>query len=68
MTIVLYLMEYLKPYTQQQIVVTTLTLFLGGIFTRKIYKNKNFKEMERKKTWKRCAKLIFKNKFFKNTN
>ena len=43
-------MEYLKPYTQQQIVVTTLTLFLGGIFTRKIYKNKNLlTEMERKR-------------------
>ena len=43
-------MDYLKPYTQQQIVATTLTLFFGGIFTRKIYKNKNLlTEMERKR-------------------
>ena len=43
-------MEYLKPYTQQQIVVTTLTLFFGGIFTRKLYKNeKLLNEIEREK-------------------
>ena len=52
-------MEYLKPYTQQQIVVTTLTLFLGGIFTRKIYKNKNLlTEMERKRiTMEKISKM-----------
>lgn len=41
-------MEYLKPYTQQQIVITTLTLFFGGIFTRKLYK-KLLKEIETEK-------------------
>jgi hypothetical protein len=33
-------MEYLKHYTQPQILVTTLTLLFGGIFTRKLYNNK----------------------------
>ena len=41
-------MEYLKPYTDQQVITTSLTLLFGVIFTRKLYKNKNLlTEMEK---------------------
>jgi chromosome segregation ATPase len=42
-------MEYLKPYTDQQVITTSLTLLFGVIFTRKLYKKKLLKEIETEK-------------------
>lgn len=42
-------MEYLKPYTDQQVITTSITLLFGVIFTRKLYKKKLLKEIETEK-------------------